>query len=366
MLHPRPQTNRENCTWHNFNVVPTKAGYYATVGSYQSGISVFDFSNPAAPREIAYADPAPLTDRAAHHGHRPRRRLVDLLAQRLHLRVRHQARRHHVAAEPRRRRHRDAGQRAPEAHEHVRAVEPADAERVLRARAAGPTITVASPVEGARSRLGSTIVADFDCADNAAVESCVGTVADGETMTNSRWATRCSGSRRSTPPATSPPRTSPTWSTASTSTLNAGTGTVDSAMALTLPARRRRTSARSCRAVFAREYLRDGRAADHVDGRRPGAHRLRPATTATGRLVNGAARSPARCRSTRQRHAGDRRSRAATSAARRLRPRSLSFARSATNRAVTLTFRQPIAANGDPPQRHVRQDADVHAQHHDP
>ena len=61
MLHPRPQNSRENCTWHNFNVVPTKAGYYATVGSYQSGISVFDFSNPAAPREIAYADPAPLT-----------------------------------------------------------------------------------------------------------------------------------------------------------------------------------------------------------------------------------------------------------------------------------------------------------------
>ena len=47
MLHPRPQNSRENCTWHNFNVVPTKAGYYATVGSYQSGISVFDFSNPA-------------------------------------------------------------------------------------------------------------------------------------------------------------------------------------------------------------------------------------------------------------------------------------------------------------------------------
>ena len=60
MLHPRPQNSRENCTWHNFNVVPTKAGYYATVGSYQSGISVFDFSNPAAPKEIAYADPAPL------------------------------------------------------------------------------------------------------------------------------------------------------------------------------------------------------------------------------------------------------------------------------------------------------------------
>ncbi|MDA0180180.1 hypothetical protein OJ997_07730 [Solirubrobacter phytolaccae] len=60
LLHPRPQGSRENCTWHNFNVVPTKAGYYATSGSYQSGISVFDFTNVAAPKEIAYADPAPL------------------------------------------------------------------------------------------------------------------------------------------------------------------------------------------------------------------------------------------------------------------------------------------------------------------
>jgi len=31
------------------------------VGSYQSGIAIIDFSNPAAPREIAYADPKPLT-----------------------------------------------------------------------------------------------------------------------------------------------------------------------------------------------------------------------------------------------------------------------------------------------------------------
>ena len=32
MVHPRPQTARENCTWHNFNVIPTKSGYYADVG----------------------------------------------------------------------------------------------------------------------------------------------------------------------------------------------------------------------------------------------------------------------------------------------------------------------------------------------
>ena len=91
MLHPRPQGWRENCTWHDFNVVPTKAGYYATSGSYQSGISIIDFSTPAAPKEIAYADPAVLEAHAAQLHHRPRWRLVHVLAQRHHLPVRHQA-----------------------------------------------------------------------------------------------------------------------------------------------------------------------------------------------------------------------------------------------------------------------------------
>ena len=136
MLHPRPQNSRENCTWHNFNVIPTKAGYYATVGSYQSGISVFDFSNPAAPREIAYADPAPLQNPSPeppstgiilggdwstywHNGY--------IYESDIKRGV------HHVAAEPRGRRHGDAGERAPQAHEHVRDVEPADAGHLLRA-----------------------------------------------------------------------------------------------------------------------------------------------------------------------------------------------------------------------------------------
>ena len=48
-----------------------------------------------------------------------------------------------------------------------------------------PTITVASPTEGQGFKLGSTAVADFTCADDVAVDSCVGTVADGDTMTMS-------------------------------------------------------------------------------------------------------------------------------------------------------------------------------------
>jgi PA domain/LVIVD repeat len=59
-LHPRPQTATENCTWHNYNVVPTNKGRILVAGNYQSGISVLDFTDPANVREIAYADPAPL------------------------------------------------------------------------------------------------------------------------------------------------------------------------------------------------------------------------------------------------------------------------------------------------------------------
>jgi LVIVD repeat len=56
----RPQLQTENCTLHNYNVVPTKHDDILVHGSYQSGIGVLDFSNPARAREIAFADPAPL------------------------------------------------------------------------------------------------------------------------------------------------------------------------------------------------------------------------------------------------------------------------------------------------------------------
>jgi hypothetical protein len=61
-VHPRPQTDVENCTWHNYNVVPTDKGRILVSGNYQSGISVLDFTNPANVHEIAFADPAPLID----------------------------------------------------------------------------------------------------------------------------------------------------------------------------------------------------------------------------------------------------------------------------------------------------------------
>jgi hypothetical protein len=59
---PRPQTATENCTLHNFNTVPSSTNNILVMGNYQAGISVVDFTDPSTPREIAYADPAPLVD----------------------------------------------------------------------------------------------------------------------------------------------------------------------------------------------------------------------------------------------------------------------------------------------------------------
>jgi len=59
---PRPQTSSENCTIHNFNVVPSESKRILVQGNYQAGIAVVDFTNPAQATEIAHADPAPLAE----------------------------------------------------------------------------------------------------------------------------------------------------------------------------------------------------------------------------------------------------------------------------------------------------------------
>ena len=60
---PRPQdgTPPENCTIHNYNVVPKSDGNYGlVVGNYQAGTWVVDFTDPARPRTVAWSDPPPL------------------------------------------------------------------------------------------------------------------------------------------------------------------------------------------------------------------------------------------------------------------------------------------------------------------
>jgi LVIVD repeat len=57
---PRPQTAEENCTIHNYNVVPIRGRYILTSGNYQAGTWLTDFTDPANPFTLAYSDPAPL------------------------------------------------------------------------------------------------------------------------------------------------------------------------------------------------------------------------------------------------------------------------------------------------------------------
>jgi hypothetical protein len=58
---PRPQSATENCTLHNYNVVPLRSGRYVVVhGSYQSGTSVVDFTDPANAVELGWSDPPPI------------------------------------------------------------------------------------------------------------------------------------------------------------------------------------------------------------------------------------------------------------------------------------------------------------------
>ncbi|MDQ3991688.1 MAG: hypothetical protein M3245_05200, partial [Actinomycetota bacterium] len=58
---PRPQTAAENCTIHNFNIVPQTDRNILVSGNYQSGIAVVDFTDPANAVEIAHADPSALS-----------------------------------------------------------------------------------------------------------------------------------------------------------------------------------------------------------------------------------------------------------------------------------------------------------------
>jgi hypothetical protein len=57
---PRPQSEFENCTIHNYNILPLADRYVLVHGSYQSGTSMVDFTDPQNAYEVAFSDPAPL------------------------------------------------------------------------------------------------------------------------------------------------------------------------------------------------------------------------------------------------------------------------------------------------------------------
>jgi hypothetical protein len=61
---PRPQSAVENCTIHNYSIVPTGQRDVLTVGNYQAGTWVVDFTNPRRPFTVAWSDPPPANPNA--------------------------------------------------------------------------------------------------------------------------------------------------------------------------------------------------------------------------------------------------------------------------------------------------------------
>jgi hypothetical protein len=344
MLHPRAQNSRENCTWHNFNVIPTKAGYYATVGSYQSGISVFDFSNPAAPREIAYADPAPLQNPAPeppstgiilggdwstywHNGYIYESDIKrGVITWQLNL----------------------AGDAtAAQANEHLKRTNTfATSNPQTQAISYAPDLTgaeiaITGVTPGQGFKQGSTFTPAFTCTDVAGVDSCVGTSASGEAVTNSTLGNKVF---KVTAIDSSGNITTKEVAFAVNSTEYTGTvagGSVDTTLALNLP---------TTTAMFApftpgqaKEYLVTAALTTTSTGGDAALSVYDAATTGTGRLVNNTATltNPLQVfASATQGTAGTGGAVGGAAAPTPL----LTFAAPQTNRATTLTFRQNITA----------------------
>jgi hypothetical protein len=57
---PAAQTPEENCVAHNGMLIPVPGRDIMVQGWYQGGLSVFDFTDPAHPKEIAYFDRGPI------------------------------------------------------------------------------------------------------------------------------------------------------------------------------------------------------------------------------------------------------------------------------------------------------------------
>jgi hypothetical protein len=61
---PVTQTTRENCVAHNGSLVPVPGRDIMAQAWYQGGLSVFDFTDSANPKEIAYFDRGPVSPTA--------------------------------------------------------------------------------------------------------------------------------------------------------------------------------------------------------------------------------------------------------------------------------------------------------------
>jgi hypothetical protein len=57
---PVPQTSNENCVAHNGTLIPVPGRDIMAQGWYQGGVSVFDWTDPRHPKEIAFFDRGPM------------------------------------------------------------------------------------------------------------------------------------------------------------------------------------------------------------------------------------------------------------------------------------------------------------------
>ena len=91
---PAVQTSEENCVAHNGSLIPIPGRDVMVQSWYQGGVSVFDFTDPANPIEIAYFDRGPVdATRMAR-----RRHVVRVLVQRTDRELRDRARSRHPRA----------------------------------------------------------------------------------------------------------------------------------------------------------------------------------------------------------------------------------------------------------------------------
>lgn len=65
---PVEQTVNENCVAHNGSLIPVPGRDIMVQGWYQGGITVFDFTDPANPIEMAYHDRGPISDQRLEVG----------------------------------------------------------------------------------------------------------------------------------------------------------------------------------------------------------------------------------------------------------------------------------------------------------
>src|SRR5258708_11792554 len=57
---PAPQTSLENCVAHNGSLIPIRGRDVMVQAWYQGGISVFDWTDAAHPKEVAFFDRGPV------------------------------------------------------------------------------------------------------------------------------------------------------------------------------------------------------------------------------------------------------------------------------------------------------------------